>query len=381
MFAFKASRVLTFCGMLCLLPASGAAQISGQPTTNLPSSMPTETNRPVSISGQVALDDGTPLNEPVEVQRVCGNVIHGEVYSDSAGKFTILLDDSSGPSFQSASEGGGATTMGAQMGDHLSRTTRTQLWGCDIRVLFPGYRSGSVSLAGRDFTMPVSLGTIVLHRIGNAPTSAVSATTMQAPAEARKEYDKARDEFAKKRFDKADKHLAKAIELYPRYAVALDLRGRVQRAQKKDQDAGKYYQAAIDADSKFVPPYLHLAALEALKAQWPEVVRLSQKAIDLDPLGYTDPYYYQTVAYLMLQNVPDAKRTVTKVLELDTEHRFPRAELIMGNILRSEGDISGSADHLRKYVQLDPSSRDVPNIQAYLAELDKANGKPEPKHD
>src|SRR5437762_14032188 len=93
--------------LLLFSSIAAIAQISAQPTTNLPSQLPTETNRPVEISGHVVLDDGTPLTEPVEVQRVCGNIVRGEVYSDSHGNFTILLDDKSIPAFQSASEGGG----------------------------------------------------------------------------------------------------------------------------------------------------------------------------------------------------------------------------------------------------------------------------------
>lgn len=82
---------------------------------------------------------------------------------------------------------------------------------------------------------------------------------------------------------------------------------------------------------------------------------------------------------MMLQQVAEAKRAVSKVLELDKERRFPRAELIMGNILRAEGDIARSAEHLRRYVQLDPTGRDVPNVQAYLDDLAKANANPAPK--
>ena len=236
------------------------AQISAQPTTNLPTEMPTEANRPVSISGQVALADGTPLAEPVELQRVCGNVVKGEVTTDSKGRFTILLENDNLTSFQSASEGGGASEMGARLGSRTSQTTRTQLWGCEIRALLPGYFSGSVSLAGRDFSMPVSVGTIVMRRINsNGIGTSVSATALQAPEAARKEFDKARDAYAKKKLDDADKHLAKAVELYPQYANALDLRGRVQRAQKSDADAEKSFLAAIAADDKYVLPYIHLA--------------------------------------------------------------------------------------------------------------------------
>lgn len=354
-----------------------SAQISAQPTTNLPTEMPTEANRPVSISGQVALDDGTPLAEPVELQRVCGNVVKGEVTTDSKGRFTILLENNTPTTFQSASEGGGAAEMGAQIGFRTSQTTRTQLWGCEIRALLPGYFSGSVSLAGRDFSMPVSVGTIVMRRINaNGIGTSVSATALQAPEAARKEFDKARDAYAKKKFDEADKHLAKAVELYPQYANALDLRGRVQRAQKSDADAEKSFLAAIAADEKYVLPYIHLAQLQATHGKWEEVVRLSNKAVELDPVSFPDPYYFSTVAYLKLNNAKDAKRTVTKVLELDKEHRFPRAELIMGNMLRFEGNIPGSTEHYRKYVALNPPDPELPAIKAYLAELEKPKPGP-----
>ena len=105
--------------------------------------------------------------------------------------------------------------------------------------------------------------------------------------------------------------------------------------------------------------------------KWEDVLRLSNKAVELDPVSFPDPYYFSTVAYLKLNNAKDARRTVTKVLELDKEHRFPRAELIMGNFLRFEGDIPGSTEHYRKYVSLNPPAPELPAIKAYLADLEK----------
>jgi Tfp pilus assembly protein PilF len=372
---FTASATFALVLLGCATPLM--AQISAQPTTNLPTDMPTEASRPVSISGQVALDDGTPLAEPVELQRVCGNVVKGEVTTDSKGRFTILLENNTLTTFQSASEGGGASEMGAQLGSRTSQTTRTQLWGCEIRALLPGYVAGSVSLAGRDFSMPVSVGTIVMRRInsGGIGTS-VSATALQAPEQARKEFDKARDAYAKKKFEDADKHLAKAVELYPQYANALDLRGRVQRAQKSDADAEKSFLSAIAADDKYVLPYIHLAQLQAIHGKWEEVVRLSNKAVELDPVSFPDPYYFSTVAYLKLNNAKEARRAVARVLELDKEHRFPRAELIMGNMLRFEGNIPGSTEHYRKYVALNPPDPELPAIKAYLADMEKPKPSP-----
>src|SRR5262249_15185820 len=155
----------------------------------------------------------------------------------------------------------------------------------------------AVSLAGRDFSLPVSLGPITLRRIGGGAGTSISATALLAPESARKEYDKGRDDFAKKQFADADKHLAKAIQVYPNDASALDLRGREQRARRLDNEAEKSFVEAISADDKYVPPYLHLAQLHATHGKWPEVIRLSDKAIELDAASYPDPYYFKTVAH------------------------------------------------------------------------------------
>jgi tetratricopeptide (TPR) repeat protein len=345
------------------------AQISAQPTTNRPSDLPTETRRPVSISGAVVLDDGVPLSEPVQIQRVCGNIVHGENYSDSRGKFTIWLDENSGIGYQQASEGGGNSTMGAQLGGSSSQTTRTQLWNCEVRASLPGYYSGSVSLAGRDFSVPVTLSNIVLRRIGGSVHQNVSAKDLQVPRDARKEFDKGREEYFKKKYEDADKHLEKAVALYPEYASALDLRGREQRARRMDDEAEKSFHAAITADDKFIAPYLHLAALLASHSRWPDVIVVSDKAIELDADGYTEPYYFKAVAHLMSKQVPEAKLNIGKVLQIDKDHRFPRAELMMGNILRSEGDDGAAVEHMKNYLSLEPNSPDAAKVQEYLAKV------------
>ena len=352
---------------VCSNPNYLYAQISAQPTTNRPSDLPSETRRPVSISGAVVLEDGAQLAEPVQVQRVCGNVVYGENYTDARGKFTIWIDENSIIGFQGASEGGGATTMGAQLGNRTSQTTRTQLWGCEIRALLPGYSAGAISLAGRDFSTPVTIGNIVLHRIGGSFGHSVSANDLQAPADARKEFEKGREDYFKKKYDDADKHLTKAVGLYPNYASALDLRGRAQRGRRMDDEAEKSFRAAIAADEKFVAPYLHLAALLASHGSWPEVIAMSDKAIELDANAYTEPYYLKAVAQLMTKQAPEAKVNISKVLEMDKDHRFPRAEMMMGNILRSEGNDAGAAEHLNNYLKMEPNGPDAPKIRQYLA--------------
>src|SRR5258706_15724058 len=77
----------------CSLSVGALAQISAQPSTNLPSQMPTELNRPVSINGQVVLENGTPISETVVILRVCGSLVHRETTTGPNGKFSVILSD------------------------------------------------------------------------------------------------------------------------------------------------------------------------------------------------------------------------------------------------------------------------------------------------
>jgi hypothetical protein len=368
------SRSLLTVVLASSLSMTALAQYSAQPSTNLPSSMPTETNRPVSINGQVVLEDGTPMTESVAILRVCGSMVHRETDTNSRGKFSVILSDTNtNGTLQGASEGGGTSEFGAKMGSRVSQTTRTQLWGCELRGSLPGYTSNSVSLAGRDFSTPLNIGKIVMHRTSGAAGSSISVISSKAPDTAKKEFEKGRDNFSKKNYPDSEKHLAKAVELYPKYASAWDLRGREQRLQRQDAEAEKSFLAAISADEKYVSPYIQLAGLYAARGNWPEVLRLSGKVIEFDPISYPDAYFLNAIANYNLKQMLEAESSAQKAVETDKEHRFPRAELLLGKIQRDRGKDAAAAGHLRNYMKLEPSSPEVPGIQEYLAKVDGQN--------
>ncbi len=328
--------------------------------------------RAVLINGQVFNENGTPVTEPVEIQRVCGRMVHKETSSNRKGKYTIVLsDNSTNGTLQGASEGGGTSDFGAQVGGSVSQTTRTVLWGCEIRASAPGYTSSSVSLAGLDFSTPVMLGPIVIRKIGSQATGqSLSAVSSSAPEKAKKAFEKGRQAELEKKYAEAEKHLAKAIEIYPRYAIAWELRGRAQMMQGQQELAEKSFIAAIEADEKYIDPYLPLARMNAAKANWAEVLRLSDKVISLDPLNYPDAYFLNAVAHYNLKEMAEAEASARRVVDLDKEHHYPRAELLLGRILQKKGDEADAAEHLRSYLKVDPTSPEAPEIQAFLAKHD-----------
>lgn len=347
------------------------------PRPNIPNTFPNtnEINRPIYLTGKVVLAQGEALGEPVPIQRVCGTTVRREGYTDTHGNFSIILGDGSTNTFQDASESG---IIGRRQ-----TVTRQSLWGCEIRAMMPGYSSTIIQLAGRDFNDSTSIGTIVLQKMGGVEGNSISVVSLKAPDKARHEYERGLESYQKKKFPDAEKHFAKAVELYPQYASAWDARGRNLMAQEQFDEAYKSFESAIGADDKFVPPLVRLASIEAGKSNWQETLRLTAKAIELDPKNYADAYFLNGAAQLNLRHLPEAEKSGLRAAELDKEHRFPRIELLLGTVYRAKGDSTSAIQHYKSYMQLEPGSGDLKDVQAYLARVDGQNASaapaPQPK--
>ncbi len=353
-------------------PSTGSTGTTApRPTIPNPTAPNFDIMRPIFLRGKVVMDQGASITEPVPIQRVCNGIPHREGYTDSEGNFSIQVGDNS--TFQDASESG-SFSMRPQ------NITARQLWNCELRAILPGYSSTVISLAGRDFTDMSSVGNIVLHRVGGGEGNSISVTSLKAPDKAKREYQKALQSFEQKKYSDAEKHLAKAVEVYPQYATAWDLRGRVSQFQHQDEEAIKAYDAAIAADDKLVAPYIRLAAMYSTKGDWQQVLRLTDKATQLDPSSYPDAWLLRGAAQYNLKQYADAERSAVKAIDLDREHRFPRSELLMASLLQMKQNYVGAAEHFRAFLKLEPKAPEAAQINSFLAKYDQqtASVKPAP---
>ena len=325
-----------------------------------------EADRLIHFTGKVVLSDtGQPV-QGVAILRVCGNSTEREGYTDAKGKFDIMLGSFSRTEFQDASESGASTDR-----TFARQVKPSQLWNCELRVSLPGYQSSTVVLAGRDVLGDPDVGTLVLQKLGTGEGNSISAISLKAPDNARKEFEKGRDTFDNKKFAEAERHLVKAVAAYPEYASAWEMLGRTQMKQQHANEARKSFQKAIAADDKYVPAYLQLAVLESDHSNWNEVVRLSARAIQLDSASYPEAYYFNGIAHFSLSQMNEAEISARKAIELDKQRRIPRAEFLLGNVLWTKGDERGAAEHMRAYLTLDPNCAEAPKIKSYLAKFDQ----------
>ena len=348
------------------------------PNSNSPMNTPGY-NRPIFLAGKVMFDDGKQPNTDIRIERVCGGIPRLESHTDSKGRFSfqvgqnMMIDtDASDPS-TGGMTGRSNGQFNSVPGGFGGGSRNEPLWNCELRASYPGYRSDVVELASRRSLDDPDVGVIVLHHLANVQGSTLSLTTALAPKHAQKEYEKGVQAFQKGKLEDAEKHLLAATDTYPKYAVAWFALGQVQQKQGKKDEARKSYQAAIDADGKYVSPYDQLALLAANDGKWQETENYSRQVIRLNPVEFPDAFWVNAIANYNLKKPDEAEKSAKEVLKLDTAHRYPEAEGLLGEIMLNKGNYSEAAAHLRTYLTLAPNSKNADQIKQVLAKIDQAN--------
>jgi tetratricopeptide (TPR) repeat protein len=192
---------------------------------------------------------------------------------------------------------------------------------------------------------------------GGQPT--ISVNQLAAPARARKALQKALEALHMNRLADANMYLDKALIAYPRYAVALTLRGIItmdrdpqqacgdfQKAIEYDPNhgpayaalgsvynhLGRYDDAALTLDHALVlaptfwPSYYELSVASLGKADFTAALRLVEKASTLAPMKYPPMHMIKALAFIGLQNTPAATTELkTFLLEAPNDPLAPKA--------------------------------------------------------
>ena len=356
------------------------------PGTNV---SPDISNRGLFLSGKVQLDDGTPPPDSVVIERNCNGYARAEGYTDSKGNFSFQLGQNSGvtqdASFDDSVSTGTsqtgvtrrATNAASQSSSNVAnRSSAPQnLNGCEIRALLAGFRSDVVNLSGRRLFDNPDIGTIILHRRTNVEGTTISATTLMAPKDARKAYDKAREAARKGKTNDAERELDKAVAAYPQFAEAWSSLAVIHEEAREMADARRCFSQALAADPKLVTPYLHLARFSLAEKNWPDVAATTNRLIKLDPYDFPEAYFYNGVANYNLHKYDAAHASALEAQKLDTAHKFPKVEHLLGVILYQEKDYAGAIEQLRKYLSLSPDAPDASQIKQQLADIERLAGR------
>jgi Tfp pilus assembly protein PilF len=345
---------------------------TGTPSRNTPSISPnsnplspstTDRNaNPLFISGKVLLEGGGPLPEPVPIERVCNGTTRREAYADTKGQFGFQLG--SNFTFQDASEDDGHTTSNSQPRNGNNYGVKpNELNGCELRAVLAGYQSTAIILqtAGAE-SWQYEVGTIFLKRIGNAPGTTISVTSMAAPKGAMHAYEKAQKMMAEKPAE-AEKELNKAVKSYPQFAAAWTLLGDIHRQRNQFDAAQEEYAQAIAADPQFVNPNYGLAVIAVQQKKWDDVVRFSDQVIKLNPVAFPMAYFLNAAANYNLQKLAPAEENAKRFKSMDAQHSHPDVCLLLSYLYSAKQDYAGAAHEIREYLSVRPNSPDAESLK------------------
>jgi Tfp pilus assembly protein PilF len=201
-----------------------------------------------------------------------------------------------------------------------------------------------------------------------APTGTVDANI---PADARKEFEKGHENVQSKAWNDAQKHLEKAVAIYPKYAAAFDDLGEVYANLKQNEKAVQTFRTAAQLDEHAANANGYLGEFYYDNHDCKQAEPYLEHASNDQP---KNPQLLLVLANCELQNgEPDkALANAQKVHAIPDHKKYASAHLIAGQVLSSQGNAKGAADEFRLFLKEDPSSPVAPKVKDALAQLDTA---------
>jgi hypothetical protein len=355
---------LAVCAQGAAAQRGGTGGSTTPPRTSIPSrtpGLPDVNTQPVFISGKVLLEGGGVLLEPVAIERICNNVTRREGYTDSKGQFQFQLGVNI--AFQDASE---SDPRGAPNLPSRPTTSSGQrpmdLTGCELRAVLAGYQSSIVILRTAGDSWQYDIGTIFLKRMGDAKGTTVSVTSMAAPRDAMRAYEKAQKAKQEKPLE-AEKQLSKAVEIYPQFAAAWNLLGDIHRQHDQLDQARTDYTRALSADAQFVNPAYGLAVIAMQEKKWAEAVQFTGQVLKMNSLAFPMAYFFNAAANYNLQNFDAAEESARKYKAMDLQHSHPDVCLLLSYVLSRKQDFAGAAREIRDYLAAVPDSPEAESLR------------------
>ena len=145
----------------------------------------------------------------------------------------------------------------------------------------------------------------------NSPSQPyVTLNQLLTPDKAQKALEKARQDFMRGHIDSAQRETERALEVFPRCALALSIQGAVNLSQTNYADAGRHFQQAIEAEPTFGPAYLGLGMAYTSQGRFKDALIPLDRAASFLP-GFWIVHFELAVAHLGLEEPETALREIS----------------------------------------------------------------------
>ena len=169
----------------------------------------------------------------------------------------------------------------------------------------------------------------------------------------------------------AAENLQRAVQEYPRFAVAWNVLGYSREQLGDEQAAREAYEEAAQADSDYLQPQAHLARLDIRDQQWDSAKSRSEAILGVDEKR-ADAWFYLATAEYNLDDLDAARRAAETVAEGPQVENYPQVFQLLGRVRTRQGDYAGAAEAYRRYLKARPGAVDRNLVEDQIGRLETA---------
>ena len=267
-----------------------------------------------------------------------------------------------------------------------TKTTQTDQ---DGGFRFTGVKSGSFTVVvegGKDYenareSVYIEGGlrntSVPIHLKSKADSAALA----RIPSPARESYTKGMDAVGKGDNKKAVELLSNAVKLYPDFPQALTELGRQYLLLNQMDRASETYRALVKLKKEDASAHLNLGialynvslALQGEK----KIDEANQKLVEAEQalrqslalkMQGPNPHYYLGLTLIRFRKYDEAQKEMELAIANGGES-LPLAHKYLGGLYISARRNKDAADHLEKYLQLEPKAKDADQIKNTIKDL------------
>lgn len=310
----------------------------------------------IILKGKVVMIDGSAPSKAVAIQRECS-------------------DQGSAPGPLADKQGNWVWSQALDPMTQRACILEAQLEG----FVSSRFEIGSIPLSAYQGSGVLNIPDFVLQPKDSGDLSTmVLPDENKIPAKADKEWKAMLKSLQSRNEPGAIGHLEAAVQAAPKFPDGWNLLGAMYERNEQPEKAREALQKAMQQNPKLLGPEVRLARICDAAADWACAAKASDALIKAEPRFYPEIYLHQAIARLGLNDLDGAQMSIQTEMKLDPNHRYPRAEYVLGRILLAKGDSSGAKDHMTAYLAQDPGAPDAARIKAQIENLGKADApKPE----
>jgi tetratricopeptide (TPR) repeat protein len=204
----------------------------------------------------------------------------------------------------------------------------------------------------------------------------VSTNALEAPGGAQSALHRGREALERRRYAEARRRIGQALEIYPKYALALELRGTLNMGEGHLEEACSDFQQAIEYDPNLGGAYLSLGAAYNRRQHFDEAVAPLTHATMMLP-NFWMVHYEMALAYLGTGKYEAALAAISLAVEKNPAEPENRSSVFYtkARVLQELKDNPGAQAAFEQSIRQDPQGHFAQLSQERLERLSARVGE------